>query len=115
MSKKRRKNGSLNSGLVFTRTRVELWILTTAGVTLSSTGASDGNGSPSIDAGSAAWARCTASSSIAADSRWITVDDEESTGNGVRLGGGFMAFLACAKVERRCLDGPGQRKFQETF
>jgi len=68
VSKKRRKNGSLKNGLVRTCTRVEENTLTTAGVTRSSTGASDGSGSPSTAAGKAAragWKQNSAVSSSA--------------------------------------------------
>lgn len=53
-SKKRRKKGSSKNGLVRTWTRVRVCTLTTAGITSSRTGASDGIGSPPTAAGSAA-------------------------------------------------------------
>ena len=53
--KNRRKKGSSSNGLLIL-TRVCVYTLTTEGVTSCNTGASEGKGWPSTDAGSAAFA-----------------------------------------------------------
>src|SRR6056297_3861859 len=82
MSKKRRKNGSFMNGLVRTCTRVWVEMLTTAGVVRSRIGASDGSGSPSTEAGSAARAGTSASRARAVSRIFISGIDFASIGNG---------------------------------